>query len=157
MRHIDCVATGILVICAGLGIYGIFYAWPGEFPPCAVGHLDDPQKLAVAELTDIAKWGLGLSVGLVGLFGSILMGIKEGLKFTHGGRLLLLSAILCFSFSAYFALVWRKLLVQAFYANCITLITTPWMSRAFDVYTYFFVGGLAIVASMLALLVFSQK
>jgi hypothetical protein len=151
--------TAALVLSTAVigGIVVLAWAWPGEFPGCAVNNLKEAQRIAVDQLSDIVKWGLGISVSVCGLYGSLLLRIKSSPGFTLAGNFLAAAIVICFAWSAYFALIWRQLLVEALYQDCITLISNPWLARPFNAFTDFFVAGLGLIALMAVLLMFSPK
>jgi len=151
MRHVELLAKLALTLSIAGGLIYLYYAWPSDFPGCASTKVTDAQKLAIAELTDIVKWIFGLSVGMIGLYGSIMLRMKDGPSLTRGGKMLVMTSIVCFSFAAYFAVIWRRLLSQALYVDCPSLIAQPWMARSFDAQTYFFVAGIAVIGFMVAL------
>jgi hypothetical protein len=156
MRRLENAAMVIVALAVLAGAIAIVWAWPGAFPNCTSTDISEAQKIAVSELSDIVKWGLGLSVGIVGVYGSALLHLTVGPALTRFGRLLTLCAMECFAFSAYFALMWRDLLVQALYINCPKLIASQWMLRSFDCYTYFFLAGLAVVIVMIGAIAFGS-
>lgn len=145
MRRTDSFAWLVLALIIGSGAFMLWYVWPSPFPGCDETSLSSAQTLAITDRTDVVKWILGLSVGMTGLFGSFLLRLKSGPALTRGGKVLVLAVICCFSFSAWFALIWRTLMAQALYLNCPTLIADAWIQRSFDALTYFFGGGLAIL------------
>jgi|SRR5580658_1167579 hypothetical protein len=157
MHPIEKISAGILGVAVLGGVLVLIWAWPGEFPGCATGDLKDAQKLAVDELSDIVKWGLGIAVSICGLYGSMLLRIKSSPGFTLVGNLLAAAIVICFAWSTYFALIWRQLLVEALYENCVTLISNPWLERPFDAFTDFFVAGLGLIALMAVLLMFASR
>src|SRR5215471_10941793 len=106
----ECFARIVLLAVIVAGLLTVWWTSNIKFESCAVEQLTDARKAAVAELTDTVKWSLTLSVGLVGLFGSLILGLKEGPKLTQTAWTLLLAVVCCFSFAAYFALVWRTAL-----------------------------------------------
>jgi hypothetical protein len=151
MRRVDIIPRIALATSVLAGAVGVWYAWPGRLA-CEVLGITGGQKLAVTVLTDIVNWGLGLSVAIVGGYGSILLRLKKGPPLTRSDRMLAVSAIVCFSWSAYFASMWRELLAQALYIDCPKLIASPWMTRSFSNYTYFLLAGLLILVCMVGLL-----
>ena len=110
--------------------------------------------MAVDQLIDIVKWGLGIAVSICGLYGSLLLRIKSSPGFTLTGNLLAAAIVVCFVFSAYFALIWRQLLVEVLYQDCVKLISHPWLTRPFNGFTDFFVAGLGLIALMAVLMIF---
>jgi hypothetical protein len=156
MRRTEAIAGGILVLCVVAGALTLWFTWPGEFPGCAATELKAGPKAAVDQLSDIAKWGLGIAVSLCGLYGSLLLRIKAAPGFTMAGNLLAAAIVVCFGFSAYFALIWRQLLVEVLYQDCVTLISNPWLTRPFNAFTDFFVAGIALIAVMAVLVMFSS-
>ena len=141
----------VLLGVVGAGVFTILWTAGIKFEGCAVEELNEARKAAVAELVDIVKWSLTLSAGFVGLFGSLILGLKEGPKLTPAAWTLLFTVVCCFSFAAYFALVWRTGLAEALFNGCTDQIATGILQFTFDALTYFFAAGLIILATILAL------
>jgi len=157
MRRTEGIAACLLGSTVIIGIVVLIWAWPGEFPGCATNAMKNAQKEAVDQLGDIVKWGLGISVSVCGLYGSLLLRLRSSPGFTLTGNLFAAAIVVCFAWSAYFALIWRQLLVEILSQDCITLIFDPWLKRPFSAFTDFFVAGLALMALMAALLMFSPR
>jgi hypothetical protein len=149
------------VVLVGVIVAGFFSVWWTsniEFKGCPVEELTEAQKAGIAEVTDTVKWSLALSVGLVGLFGSLMLGLKEGPRLTGAAWTLLLAVVCCFSFAAYFALVWRTGLAQALLNGCTAEVgnAKSILRFAFDALTYSFSAGLCLLAIILALVVLDR-
>jgi len=142
------------VVAAGLVV--LAWTWSINFAGCAVEELTEGAKLAIAELTDTVKWTLTLSVGLIGLFGSLALGLKEGPQLTPAAWLLLVAAMCCFAFAAYFALMWRTGVAEALLNGCPGMITSSRLKTRFDMMTYMFLAGLGILAFILCHITFAR-
>jgi len=150
---IEWFARIVLLGVIGAGFFCIAWTAGIKFQGCAIEELNEARKAGIAELTDTVKWSLTLSVGFIGLFGSLILGLKEGPKLTRAAWTLLLAVVSCFSFAAYFALVWRTGLAEALFNGCTDGVATGILRFAFDALTYFFAAGLVILAIILALVV----
>jgi hypothetical protein len=155
MRASDTIAAVILGLCVLGGAIGIVHARPGDPPTCAETVLTPEKKLAIEGLRDIVKWGLGISVTMVGLFGSILLRVKDSLNLTLAGNLLAASIAVCFGWAAYFALLWSQAVAQVLFLKCVDQIAAPWLQRSYEAFTDFFLTGLAVTAAMIAWMIFA--
>lgn len=157
MRLTNWTAGVILGVCVLAGVVVLICTWPGPFPGCNLVPMKEGQKAAIEQLSDIVKWGLGIAVSICGLYGSLLLRIKSSPGFTLAGNLLATAIIVCFAFSAYFALIWRQLLAEVLYQDCVKLISNPWLTGPFNAFTDFFVAGLGLIAVMAVLMIFSPS
>ena len=128
-----------------------FVACPDE------AALGDQYKEAFSALVDIVKWGIGIASGVVGLLGLQALRVKEGPQYSRAGHLLLVSVVTAMCLSIYFGLRWRTLVAQSWLLKCPNLVTDPLLQRTFDLHTYFFTGGFALLAFMAALMLFPPK
>jgi hypothetical protein len=157
IANLEWVARGVLGCVVVACVAALVWTWSLGFASCPVEDLTGPQKAAVAELTDIVKWTLSLSVGIIALFGSLAFGLKEGPKFTSTAWLLLVAAMCCFAFAAYFALMWRVGVAEAFFNGCPALITSKMLIVRFNMVAYLFLAGLGILAATLCLVTFERN
>jgi hypothetical protein len=139
------------------GVIAVLWIWSIEFDSCAPAPLKEEQKAGVDELLDIVKWILTLSVGFVALLGSLALGLKDGPKFSAGAWTLLLSAMICFAFAAYLALMWRMALIEEFFNGCPAAITGHKLQARFDATTNFFFAGLGILAAVICFLLVERR
>ena len=154
---LEAIAWGVLACVLATGLGALVWTWSINFGGCPVEQLTEEKKAAVNELIDIVKWTLTLSVGLIGLFGSLALGLKEGPKLTPAAWLLLIAAMCCFAFSAYFALMWRTGVAEAFFNGCPGLIASSMLKARFDVLTYLFLAGLLILTAILCLVILQRN
>ncbi len=152
-RIIDLIAWVTLAAVIIGGMAALAWTWGMKFDACPVQDLNEAQKVAVAELVDVAKWILMLSVGLIGLFSSVALGFKEGPKLRKAGWILLIASMFCFGFAAYFSLMWRTGVAEAFYNGCPGQVAAARLQVRFDVLTYLFLAGIGILAAILCLIV----
>ena len=139
-----------------IGIIALCWSWSVPFPACPIEQWTDAQKLFVQELTDVAKWSLGLSTGLIGLFASLALGLKEGPKFSSTAWMLLFPVMCCLALSSYFALMWRTGVAEAYLNSCPQLMMSGRVKVRFDLMTYFYLGGLALMAATLLSTMFER-
>ena len=151
--------TWILLACTlGLGLLCVLAVITQSFVACpdenAVG---ESFKEAFSALVDIVKWGIGIASGVVGLLGLQALRVKEGPQYSRAGQLLLVSVVAAMCLSIYFGLRWRTLVAQSWLLKCPNLVTDPFLQRSFDFHTYFFMGGLSLLALMAAMILFPPK
>lgn len=157
-NRVETIVKWLVWVLLASGAATIAYLSFQADPNCAIeAAVGDARKLALAEHTDIVKWGLGLSVTMVGLFGSFMLRLKESPNLTRTGHLLFFSAMSCFAFAAYFALLWRSRLGLALYMECSSLAAHPWMTNVYDAHHWFFVGGLAVLLATACLIAFGGE
>lgn len=158
MHRVEKIAWIFLGCTVALGLASIVSVVSQEFSACpdepVVG---DQFKEVFAALVDVVKWGIGIASGVISLFGLQLLRVKEGPQYSRAGQLLLVSIVIAMCLSIYFGLRWRTLVAQSWFLKCPGLVTDPLLQRSFDLHTYFFMGGFALVALMVTLTLFPAK
>ena len=158
MPRLERIAWILLGSTLALGLATIIFVGRQEFIACpdeeAVG---DQVKEVFLALVDVVKWGIGIASGVVSLFGLQLLRVKEGPQYSRAGQLLLVSIVIAMCLSIYFGLWWRILVAQSWFLKCPILVTDPLLQRPFDFHTYFFMGGFALLALMVTLMLFPSK
>jgi hypothetical protein len=158
MHPIEKLAWIVLAAVIGLGLAALVAGLRQQFLACPQVPANEVNyKEVVAALTDVVKWGLGVSVGATGLFGSQLLLLKDSPRYTQTGRLLVVSVVLSMCLATFFGLRWQTLVGQSWFLNCPHLIGDVYLQRSFDFHTYFLAGGLGILALMAILLTFSKN
>ena len=151
MRYLDLTARAALAGTIIIGIAALLWTWTVTFEGCAIQVFSDSQKAGIGEFSDITKWVLSLSVGFIGLIGSLILGLKSGPKLEPAAWTFLVAAMICFAWSAYFSLMWRAGAAEAFFIGCPELFAAKSLRLRFDALTYSFVAGLTALAVVLAL------
>jgi hypothetical protein len=151
--------TGRIVLAGTLlaGLSTMVWIWSAGFKGCEVMEFSDGIKAAIAEQSDIVKWTLTLAVGLIGLFGSIIIGLREAPKFNVSEWLFLMAAVISFGFTIYFALMWRTSLATAYLNGCPGLVAGSAMNAQLSAVTYFFAAGIASLAVVLGLKLWERQ
>jgi hypothetical protein len=142
-----CTRVALLSILL-IGIISIVYVGNIKFDSCAIEAFTDAHKEVIKQLNDIMKWILSLSAGLIGLFGSLALGLKEAPTLIPAAWKLLAAAILCFSFSVYFCLTWSIDAAQSLYIGCPELLASPMIQSRFSAAIYYLLAGLLCLATV---------
>lgn len=158
MPRVERIAWVLLWTTVVLGLGAIVAVVRQEFGACPdETNVTEQFKEMFLALTDIVKWGIGIASGAVGLFGLQLLQVKEGPKYSKAGQLLLVSIVLAMCCSIYFGLRWCSLVAQAWFLKCPHLVSDPLLQRPFDLHTYFFMGGISLLAVVVVLMLFPPK
>ena len=138
------VSSGLAV-----GSYYVHRALPSG-PLCGVGPVDTGSptlaaQTATPQLAEVVKWALTLAVGLIGLFGSILLGIKSATLNKPTGALILLAAMASLMFSAYFGILWQVGVAEISLNQCPLVVAGDIMNLRFAAQFDFLAAGIGIV------------
>lgn len=158
MHRVEKIAWIFLGCTVALGLASIVAVVSQEFSACpdepVVG---DHFKEVFAALVDVVKWGIGIASGVISLFGLQLLRVKDAPQYSRAGQLLLVSIVIAMCLSIYFGLRWRTLVAQSWFLKCPDLVADPLLQRSFDFHWYFFMGGFALIAVMVTLMLFPAK
>jgi hypothetical protein len=147
IRPLDWIARSLLGGIVAAGVASLVWVLSFRFEGCSIEPFTETQKAGVTEYIDIAKWIMSISIGFIGLFGSMALGLKEGPKFTSAVWMILIAAICAFAFAAYLSLFWRAGVAEAFYLGCPRHISSPMIQARFAALTYVFLAGIGILAT----------
>jgi hypothetical protein len=118
-----------------IGVVTIYAALSQSFDGCQIVEPTESTKLALEQYADTIQQLLTLSTTLVALGAAVLLGFQEGLSLGKDRRILVLGGTVCFSLSAYFALLWKSGLGRLLYMGCPNLVAARVMQIPFDATT----------------------
>jgi hypothetical protein len=127
-----------------LSAIALFWALNGDAGICIKGETSDFLQKMAAALDGTVELGLKLSTALIGGGIAILIGISSGAHMSPRSRTILLIAMLLFGESALLGVWWRLGIANAWFNECLNLISATSMQRLFNGSLYFFLAGLAV-------------
>jgi hypothetical protein len=122
----------------------LYWALNGDAGVCVKGETGDFLQKTATALDGTVELGLKLSTALIGGGVAILIGISSGVRMSTYSRTTLLVAMLLFGESALLGIWWRLGIANAWFNECLNLISSAAMQRMFNGTLYFFLAGLAI-------------
>ncbi|WP_244026224.1 hypothetical protein [Methylobacterium sp. J-090] len=143
------MAVGILLSAAfvsGLTWFGVLAA---DYGVCIRGMSGDYFDKALTALDSNVELGIKLSVGIVGVGGALLLGLKTGVEMPRWMKTIFVTALLCFTQSALFGAWWRLGVANGWLNECPNLVREPRMTEIYRSAFSMFILGLGTLMLML--------
>lgn len=143
------VAVGILLavtVASGLIWYNVLAA---DYGVCVRGMSGDYFDKALTALDSNVELGIKLSVGIVGVGGALLLGLKSGIDMPRWMKAILVTALLCFTQSALFGAWWRLGVANGWLNECPNLVREPRMTEIYRSAFAMFIMGLGALMMLL--------
>jgi hypothetical protein len=140
------VALLAVAVASGWVWYDVLAA---DFGVCVRGMSGDYFDKALTALDSNVELGIKLSVGIVGVGGALLLGLKSGIDMRRWMKAILVTALLCFTQSALFGAWWRLGVANGWLNECPNLVREPRMAEIYRSAFTMFILGLATLMVLL--------
>lgn len=145
-----------LSVAAIISVVVLGWAFSGDVAVCVRGQAGEYLQKTAQALDGTIDLELKLSVSLIGGGIALLIGLKTGVPFTPTSRTALLIAIILLGESVLLAINWRLHLANAWFNECLNILSGNMAQRMFNSSLYFFFAGL-VAAFVMVIIAINQK